>query len=118
MSDFGLQLREKQKARRIYGVLERQFRRHFEHAEGKPGVTGENLLQELEMRLDNMVYRLGFADSIGAEMLPESVEHSSRRIGVIRNERITIERCDLRHPRGQAAGVRRGDPLWGGGRNR
>jgi small subunit ribosomal protein S4 len=63
VSDYGLQLREKQKARRIYGVLERQFRRHFEIAEGRPGVTGENLMQELEMRLDNCVYRLGFADS-------------------------------------------------------
>ena len=63
VSDFGLQLREKQKARRIYGVLERQFRRHFAIAEGRPGVTGENLMQELEMRLDNCVYRLGFADS-------------------------------------------------------
>jgi small subunit ribosomal protein S4 len=63
VSDFGLQLREKQKARRIYGVLERQFRRHFEIAETRPGVTGENLLQVLEMRLDNCVYRLGFADS-------------------------------------------------------
>src|SRR5947209_16807106 len=63
VSDFGLQLREKQKARRIYGVLERQFRRHFEIAEGRPGLTGENLLLVLEMRLDNVVYRLGFADS-------------------------------------------------------
>jgi small subunit ribosomal protein S4 len=63
VSDFGLQLREKQKARRIYGVLEKQFGRHFERAERRPGVTGENLLQELEMRLDNCVYRLGFADS-------------------------------------------------------
>lgn len=63
VSDYGLQLREKQKARRIYGVLERQFRLHFQRAEGRPGVTGENLLQELEMRLDNCVYRLGFADS-------------------------------------------------------
>ncbi len=63
VSDFGLQLREKQKARRIYGVLERQFRRHFEAAEHRPGVTGENLLMVLEMRLDNVVYRLGFADS-------------------------------------------------------
>src|ERR687887_2544771 len=51
VSDFGLQLREKQKARRIYGVLERQFRHHFERAEGRPGVTGENQMQELEMRL-------------------------------------------------------------------
>ena len=63
VSDFGQQLREKQKARRIYGVLERQFRRHFELAEKRPGVTGENLMQELEMRLDNCVYRLGLADS-------------------------------------------------------
>jgi small subunit ribosomal protein S4 len=63
VSDYGLQLREKQKARRIYGVLERQFRRHFAIAEGRPGVTGENLLRELEMRLDNCVFRLGFADS-------------------------------------------------------
>jgi small subunit ribosomal protein S4 len=63
VSDYGQQLREKQKARRIYGVLERQFRRHFEQAEGRPGVTGENLMQVLEMRLDNCVYRLGFADS-------------------------------------------------------
>lgn len=63
VSDFGLQLREKQKARRLYGVLERQFRRHFEEAEKRPGVTGENLLQVLEMRLDNSVYRLGLADS-------------------------------------------------------
>ncbi|MEO8288970.1 MAG: 30S ribosomal protein S4 [Chloroflexota bacterium] len=63
VSDFGLQLREKQKARRIYGVLERQFRRHFEAAEKRPGLTGENLLLVLEMRLDNVVYRLGLADS-------------------------------------------------------
>lgn len=63
VSDFGLQLREKQKARRLYGVLEKQFRRHFEAAERRPGVTGENLLQVLEMRLDNVVYRLGLADS-------------------------------------------------------
>jgi small subunit ribosomal protein S4 len=63
VSDFGQQLREKQKVRRIYGVLERQFRRHFAIAESRPGVTGDNLLQELEMRLDNCVYRLGFADS-------------------------------------------------------
>src|SRR5688500_3042074 len=63
VSDFGLQLREKQKARRLYGVLERQFRRHFEAAERLPGLTGENLLQVLEMRLDNVVYRMGYADS-------------------------------------------------------
>lgn len=62
-SDYGLQLREKQKARRIYGVLERQFRRYFKDAERRKGLTGENLLQILESRLDNVVYRLGFAKS-------------------------------------------------------
>ena len=63
ISDRGLQLKEKQRARHTYGVLERQFRRHFAEAERRPGITGENLLQILEMRLDNVVYRLGFADS-------------------------------------------------------
>lgn len=63
VSERGLQLREKQKVRFIYGVLERQFRRHYEEASRRPGATGENLLQELELRLDNIVYRLGFADS-------------------------------------------------------
>jgi small subunit ribosomal protein S4 len=62
-SEFGVQLREKQKARAIYGVLETQFRKHFQEAERRPGVTGENLLRILETRLDNVVYRLGFADS-------------------------------------------------------
>lgn len=62
-SDFGLQLREKQKARRIYGVLERQFRRYFKEAERRKGLTASNLLQVLESRLDNVVYRLGFASS-------------------------------------------------------
>jgi small subunit ribosomal protein S4 len=63
VSERGLQLREKQKARHIYGVLERQFRKHFQEAERQAGITGENLLKILEMRLDNSVYRLGFADS-------------------------------------------------------
>lgn len=61
ISDYGIQLREKQKVKRIYGVLERQFRRYFEEAQKKKGVTGELLLQFLELRLDNIVYRLGFA---------------------------------------------------------
>lgn len=63
LSDYGHQLREKQKARRIYGVLERQFRRYFAQATRSKGVTGERLLQILETRLDNVVFRLGFADS-------------------------------------------------------
>jgi small subunit ribosomal protein S4 len=63
VSDRGLQLREKQKARYTYGVLERQFRRYYEEAVRRPGVSGENLVRLLELRLDNIVYRLGFADS-------------------------------------------------------
>jgi len=62
-SEYSLQLKEKQKARNIYGILEHQFHKHFVIAERMPGVTGENLLRVLEMRLDNVVYRLGFADS-------------------------------------------------------
>ena len=62
-SDYSRQLRAKQKARRVYGVLESQFRRYFREAERRPGLTGENLLILLESRLDNVVYRLGFADS-------------------------------------------------------
>ena len=62
-SDYGLQLRAKQKARRVYGVLERQFRRYFREAEKQRGQTGVNLLILLESRLDNVVYRLGFAAS-------------------------------------------------------
>ena len=60
---YGLQLREKQKLKRMYGVLEQQFRRYFEAADRKKGVTGETLLQLLEQRLNNVVYRLGFATS-------------------------------------------------------
>lgn len=62
-SEYGLQLREKQKARRFYGILESQFRKYFEMATKRKGVTGENLLQILESRLDNVVYRLGLATS-------------------------------------------------------
>ena len=61
LSDYGLQLREKQKLRRMYGVLERQFRNYYQKAAGRPGATGETLLQFLECRLDNVVYRMGFA---------------------------------------------------------
>jgi len=60
LSDYGLQLREKQKVRRIYGVLERQFRGYYQEAARRKGATGENLLQLLESRLDNVVYRMGF----------------------------------------------------------
>ena len=63
LSEWGTQLREKQKARQMYGVLEKQFRKHYDEAKRRSGLTGENLLQILESRLDNIVYRLGFADS-------------------------------------------------------
>ena len=63
LSDYGLQLREKQKLRRMYGVLERQFRNYYIKASGRPGATGSTLLQLLEGRLDNVVYRMGFAST-------------------------------------------------------
>jgi small subunit ribosomal protein S4 len=61
LSDYGTQLREKQKLRRMYGVLERQFRNYYQEAARRPGSTGETLLRLLECRLDNVVYRMGFA---------------------------------------------------------
>jgi len=63
VKEYGLQLREKQKAKRYYGVLENQFKSYFEKAERKEGITGENLLSLLERRLDNVVYRMGMAES-------------------------------------------------------
>jgi small subunit ribosomal protein S4 len=72
-SEYLLQLREKQKARRIYGVLEGQFRRYYDEASRRPGKTGDNLLQLLERRLDNVVYRAGFAHS--RDMARQLVKH-------------------------------------------
>jgi small subunit ribosomal protein S4 len=63
LSDYAMQLREKQKAKEIYGVLEKQFKRNFFQADRKQGVTGSNLLRLLELRMDNVVYRLGFASN-------------------------------------------------------
>jgi small subunit ribosomal protein S4 len=63
LSEYGLQLQEKQKAKINYGIMERQFLRYFEKAHKQPGVTGDNLLKLLELRLDNIVYRLGFAET-------------------------------------------------------
>src|SRR3990172_10135008 len=63
VSDRGMQLREKQKARAVYGILEAQFHKYYEEAVRRHGVTGENLMRILELRLDNVVYRLGFVDS-------------------------------------------------------
>lgn len=63
LSDYGLQLREKQKVRRLYGILEKQFRSYYKEAARRKGATGENLLQLLESRLDNVVYRIGFGST-------------------------------------------------------
>ena len=63
MSDYAVQLREKQKVRRMYGVLEKQFRNYYKKADGQKGATGENLLRLLESRLDNVVYRIGFGST-------------------------------------------------------
>ena len=63
LSDYGLQLREKQKVRRLYGILEKQFRSYYKEAARRKGATGENLLQMLESRLDNVVYRIGFGST-------------------------------------------------------
>ncbi|PIS27696.1 MAG: 30S ribosomal protein S4 [Candidatus Marinimicrobia bacterium CG08_land_8_20_14_0_20_45_22] len=73
LSNYGLQLREKQKIKRIYGIYEKQFRRYFEIATGQKGITGTNLMKLLESRLDNVVYRLGFASS--RKMARELVSH-------------------------------------------
>lgn len=81
-SDFALQLREKQKARRIYGVLERQFRRYFREAQTRSGLTGSNLLIILESRLDNVVYRLGLADS--RSQARQLVQHGHFRVNGVK----------------------------------
>jgi small subunit ribosomal protein S4 len=88
---YGLQLREKQKVKRAYGLLEKQFRLYFERAERTRGITGEILLQSLERRLDNTVYRLGFAGSrAGARSL---VRHGHVRVG---DRRVNIPSYSVR----------------------
>lgn len=91
VSEYSLQLKEKQKARHIYGVLERQFRKHYAEAERRPGPSGENLLQILETRLDNVVYRLGFAES--RRQARQYVQHGH----ITRNGRVTnIPSCQVK----------------------
>lgn len=81
-SEYAIQLREKQKARRMYGVLEGQFKRTFEQAERIPGVTGENLLRLLELRFDNVIYRLGFGSS--RDQARQLVEHGHFLVNGVR----------------------------------
>ncbi len=85
LSNYGLQLREKQKVKRIYGVMERQFRRYFQIASKSKGVTGQVLLRELERRLDNVLFRMGFATShMQARQIVRhgSVYVNSRRVNI------------------------------------
>ena len=78
LSDYGVQLREKQKVKRIYGLLERQFHSYYQKASGQKGNTGENLLRMLESRLDNVVYRMGFAVTRSAAR--QLVSHAAIRV--------------------------------------
>lgn len=95
LSDYGVQLREKQKVRRLYGVLERQFRNYYREADQKKGPTGENLLRLLECRLDNVVYRMGFgATRAEARQLVshKAIEVNGKLIN-IPSYRVSLEDC-------------------------
>lgn len=91
VSDYAVQLREKQKVKRIYGLLESQFRKYYQEAEQKRGVTGEKLLQFLELRLDNMIYRMGFASN--RNQARQMIGHG---YFVINNRKINIPSCRLK----------------------
>lgn len=122
-SEYSLQLREKQKVRRIYGILESQFRGYFRKAERMRGVTGENLLSLLERRLDNIVYRLSFAGSRAEAR--QLVRHGHVRVNgrkvnipsflVSPGDEVTLREKSKKHPRvadNFAAVDRRGVPEW------
>ena len=85
MSDYAVQLREKQKVRRMYGVLEKQFRNYYKKADGQKGATGENLLRLLESRLDNVVYRIGFGSTRA-----ESRQLVSRKAILVNGDHVNI----------------------------
>ena len=122
-SDYGIQLREKQKVKRIYGVLEKQFRLYFEKAERMKGITGDNLLLLLERRMDNMVFRLGFASSRSEAR--QLVRHghflvNGRRVNIpsyliSQEETIEVREKSKKIPRiveSLGAVARRGVPPW------
>src|SRR5450755_5105486 len=90
ISEYGTQLREKQKIRRMYGVLERQFRTYFDKAIQRRGATGENLLQMLESRLDNVVYRMGFASTRA-----EARQLVSHKAIEVNGHTVTIPSCQV-----------------------
>jgi small subunit ribosomal protein S4 len=91
MSGYGTQLREKQKAKRLYGIMERQFRRYFEEARGKAGNTSEHLVRVLELRLDNVVYRLGLAKT--RRQARQMVSHN---FFTINGKAVNIPSCAVR----------------------
>jgi len=104
LSDYGMQLREKQKAKRIYNILEKQFRNYFFMAERSTGITGEILLQLLERRIDNVVFRMGFAVS------RQSARQLVRHGGVLINgKKVNIPSCLLRQ--GDAVTIKAGEKL-------
>jgi small subunit ribosomal protein S4 len=122
-SDYGLQLREKQKVKRMYGILERQFRGYFKKAERQRGITGENLLVLLERRLDNVVYRLGFCSSRAEARQFVCHGHflvDGRRVNipsflVSKNQKIEVKEKSRKSKRIQEslqANERRGTPKW------
>jgi small subunit ribosomal protein S4 len=123
VSDYAVQLREKQKMRRVYGILERQFRRYYAEADRRKGSTGENLLKLLEVRLDNVVYRMGFA--VSRSEARQLVRHSGvtvngRKLNIpsyqVRpNDVVAIAERARQHLRVQAAvelAQQRGFPEW------
>ncbi len=91
ISDYGVQLREKQKVRRIYGIMEKQFKTYYKQAARKKGVTGDNLLQMLESRLDNLVYRMGFASTRA-----EARQLVSHKAVLVNNKKINIPSYQLK----------------------
>lgn len=122
-SDYGVQLREKQKVKRMYGLLEKQFRGYFERADRMKGVTGTNLLTLLERRLDNVVYRLGFASSRAESRQLVSHGHftlNGRKATIPSMQVKTGDRIELREKSHKVvqinesldAVVRRGIPQW------
>jgi small subunit ribosomal protein S4 len=114
---YGLQLREKQKVRRLYGILENQFRSYYEKAASRKGITGENLLFMLERRLDNAVYRLGFASSRAAAR--QLVRHShvlvnGRKVNIPSFQVVPGQEIALKEASHQLASVQRSLDLTGG----
>ena len=123
LSDYGVQLREKQKLRRIYGILEKQFRGYYTEADRRKGITGENLLQLLESRLDNVVYKMGIAAS--RTEARQVVKHNSilvngKRVNipsyqVAPGDEITVaeaSKSQLRIKAALEAAAERGFPEW------